>query len=94
MGPGDKKKKDECSPFDNCMKNKQFKGENKGNQSKKENVPGAAVPKKIKYDEKVGYQAATAYYDEPASEKAEQEGSNMSKSERDAKYGAYKTRQR
>jgi len=85
--------KNECNPFDNCKKKKVFKGTNHGTQKRKDNDPADKVVKQPKYEEKVGYQAATAYYDEPESS-TEEEGSHMSKSDRDAKYGAYKTRKR
>ena len=39
MGPGDKKKKDECNPFENCVKNRKFSDSHIKRQKPKKNVP-------------------------------------------------------
>lgn len=88
-----KTKKDECNPFEKCVKNKKFNESHKRGEHK-ENIPGASVVKQPKYEEKFAYVVKKMASSDDDSEEDEivKMEEHLPKHERDAKYGYYKNK--
>jgi hypothetical protein len=92
MSDPKKVKKDECNPFEKCVKNKKFESGAHKRHEHNENVPGAKTVVQPKYEEKFAYvhkEEATPDKDSGTERVIKQE-EHLMKSDRDAKFKGLK----